>query len=332
MINGKRIASIVQARQGSSRLPGKALLDIGGRPALQRVIERLRAAKTLDDIIIATTTNSKDDCIAQLCEKLGCNYSRGSEEDVLSRVLEAARQFNIDVIVEITADCVLIDPSHVNALVEMYIVNNAIHDALGADVVTKPYDMVSNIIERTFPRGYDIRVFSTETLERVNREVDNPIDRSHVSPWMYLNPKGKQNYTCLNWTAPPGQNRPDIEVTLDTPEDRELLNWIFAAGEECKSDLSCQDVINLLDTFNPDCYLRVQKVARKNYFAELQQCYDNMPKGGLVESNTAVLHKDTVVPRTMMDKLSEAVNAISGGAKKENEPKKRGPKPGRKKR
>jgi len=253
------IAAIIQARMTSTRLPGKALIDICGKPALQRVIERVRASN-VDDVIVATTTNETDDPIISLCEKLGCNYFRGSEEDVLSRVFEAARKFDVDIIVEITADCPLIDWNHINALLEMH----------GNGTVA---DITSNIIKRTFPRGYDIRIFNREVLERVNKEVDNLIDRQHVSTWTYLNPKGKQNYKVQNWEAPPNQYRPDIEVTLDTPEDLELIRWIYGfESQGYNLELTCEQVINLIDTY-PMMYNKVSKIKRKDYFEELEAAY-----------------------------------------------------------
>ena len=254
-----KIAAIIQARMSSSRLPGKVLMDLAGKPALRRMIERLRESNQLDDIIVATTINKTDDPTVELCEKLNCNYFRGSEDDVLDRVLKTAQNFNVDVIVETTGDCPLIDYNHINHLVKLFKDNE--------------YDHVSNIIDRTFPRGYDIRVFSTESLERTNKEVDNDIDRQHVSTWQYLNPKGKQNYKCLNWSAPIGQNRSDIEVTLDTPEDYKLINILFAMGQDYKLDLTCQDVINLIDTY-PSIYQQVKKIERKDYFQELKEAYE----------------------------------------------------------
>lgn len=258
MINDKKICAIVQARQSSSRLPGKALIDICGKPALQRVIERLREAKLLDDVIVATTENEADDVIIELCEKLGCSYFRGSENDVLDRVLNAARQFNVDVIVEITADCPLIDWNHVNTLITMH--------------TNCDYDMTTNVLKRTFPRGYDIRIFDTSALERVNNEVDNLIDRQHVSTWMYLNPKGSQGYDVQNWPAPQWQNRPDIEVTLDTPEDLELIRWLYEYGKEYRMDMTCEQVINAIDAY-PHIYSKVKKIARKDYYEELKEAY-----------------------------------------------------------
>jgi len=261
-----KVSAIIQARQTSSRLPGKALIDICGKPALQRVIERLRASKTLDDVIVACTTNPADDVIVELCEKLGCNYFRGSEEDVLDRVLNAARKYNIDVIVEVTADCPLIDWEHID-----YLVDDHLHIQC---------DITSNIIERSFPRGYDIRIFNKDTLERINNEVDNPIDRQHVSTWCYLNPKGKLNYTYSNIIALPEENRPDLDITLDTPEDLELIRWLYGfESQGYNMVLTCQEVINLIDTY-PGEYAKVSKIVRKDYFQELEEWYSTHKNEG----------------------------------------------------
>jgi spore coat polysaccharide biosynthesis protein SpsF len=272
-----KIGAIIQAREGSTRLPGKALIDICGKPALQRVIERVKAAKMIDTVIVATTTNARDDVIVELCERIRCDYFRGSEEDVLSRVLGAMRQYDLDVNVEITADCPLIDPAHADHLIGLFLQGG--------------YDYVSNVLERTFPRGYDTQVFSREALERVNKEVDNPVDRQHVSSWMYLNPKGRLNYKRLNWPAPPGQNRPDIEVTLDTPEDLELLRFIFGfEAQGYNINLTCANVINLLDTY-PYVLEKVKKIERKSYFDELAEVYafrDELEKEVLQGTSTTI--------------------------------------------
>ncbi len=273
-----KIAGIIQARMTSSRLPGKVLMDIAGKPALQHVIERVRSAKLIDDVIVATTTNKEDDAIVSLCESIGCNYFRGSEEDVLSRVLESAYAFNIGTIIEITADCPLIDYNHIDYLVEKHFLNDA--------------DMTTNILERTFPREYDIRIFDTKTLERVNKEVDNPIDRQHVSTWMYLNPKSKQNYKVQNWVAPNGQYRSDIEVTLDTKEDLELIRWIYGFEKQGYNvELTCQNVINLIDTY-PSEYEKVKKIQRKDYFQELKEAYKQPPKAEGANGNEEIQYID----------------------------------------
>jgi len=255
-----RTVAIIQARMTSTRLPGKVLLDICGKPDLQRVIERVRASKKLDDIVIATTVNAADDPIIELCDKLNCHYYRGSEEDVLSRVVEAAKAFKADAIVELTADCPLIYAGHIDALLDIY--------------NTGKYDFVSNVEERTYPRGFDIRICSTETLERINCEVDNPIDRQHVLTWTYLNPKGKLGYSRFNQVAPRNEHRPDIEVTLDTPDDLELLRFIYSfESDGYNLELAPEQIIAIIDAY-PMMYKNVAKIKRKDYITELLCYYD----------------------------------------------------------
>ena len=250
--------AIIQARMGSNRLPNKVMLDLIGKPVLQHVIERTMASR-VDKVIVATTTNIEDNAIAEFCKSKGYAFYRGSENNVLRRVLDTAKLFKLDIIVEITADCPLIDWNHIDHLLSMHEYSNK--------------DITGNIIGgRTFPRGYDIRIFNTKILERINKEVDNDIDRQHVSTWAYLNPKGKLKYTHQNWMAPFDQRRSDIEVTLDTPEDYELIKWLFEVSKEYRLELNCSDVVYLLSIY-PENYNKVKDIKRKDYFEELANCY-----------------------------------------------------------
>lgn len=251
-------AVIIQARMTSTRLPGKVLMNLAGKSALERVIERCMESN-VDDVIVATTTNETDNPIQDLCIKLKCNYFRGSEDDVLNRVLSCAKAHDVNTIVEITADCPLIDYEHINFLLELHGEGTAV-------------DMTTNIKSRTFPRGYDIRIFNTSVLEKVNRQVDNPVDRQHVSTWMYLNPEGAKDYLVLNWAATGKEKRPDLDITLDTPEDYELIDALFNIGKEYRLELSCEEVINIIDTY-PYLYKKVKKVQRKDYLSELNEYY-----------------------------------------------------------
>lgn len=305
-----KVGAIIQARMTSSRLPGKVLMPLFGKPALERMIERVKLAKLLDEIIIATTVNETDDPIVQLCEKLDVSYYRGSEEDVLSRVLEAAKEFKLDTIVELTGDCPLIDPEHIDTLVMMHSKNDA--------------SITSNALERSFSRGYDIRVFNTATLDRVNQEVDNPVDRQHVSTWMYLNPKGKLGYKAVNWTAPKELNRPDIEVTLDTPEDYELLNWVFSmSGQGYNLDLTCKNVIGLIDQY-PYKYKKVKTIVRKDYFKELEEAYHELNKIPFCEEEIEekTIKKPLNIVNELFVKRSKSKNAKTG-AKRGRKPRKK---------
>jgi len=143
----KRIIATIEARMTSSRLPGKVLMDFCGKPSLQHIVERLRKSQCVSDVVVATTVNDEDDPIIELCRTIGCKYYRGSELDVLDRVLKTAQSVGGDIIVEITGDCPLVDFRHVDFLVSTLIDGN--------------YDYASNTIIRSFPDGIDVQVFYT---------------------------------------------------------------------------------------------------------------------------------------------------------------------------
>ncbi|MEX2451905.1 MAG: glycosyltransferase family protein [Rhodospirillales bacterium] len=205
-------AITIQARMGSTRLPGKVLKDAVGKPLLDLMIERLKRVPGADKIIVATTAKPADDPIVELAERAGVNFYRGSENDVLARVLEAARTHGVNVIVETTGDCPLIDPGVIQNIIDTY-------RATGADYV-------SNVIERSYPIGMDTQVFATDILADVAERTDDPQDREHVSLFIYHHP---EIYRLKNVLAPPSLTAPDWRLTLDTPEDYEMISKVFEA-------------------------------------------------------------------------------------------------------
>lgn len=229
MYQNQTIVATIEARMTSSRLPGKVLMELSGIPALQHIIERLRRSRYIDDVVVATTVNAADDPIVSLCERLKCHYYRGSEEDVLQRVLDAAKAFNGDIIVEITGDCPLIDWRHADYLIEQLFERNC--------------DYVSNTVERSFPRGYDTQVFPTAVLEKVNQITCDPTDHEHVSLYIYRHP---DMFKIWNWHAPAELDHPEFEPTLDTPEDYDFLSAIFQSLYEEDHGFSCEAVVGLL--------------------------------------------------------------------------------------
>jgi spore coat polysaccharide biosynthesis protein SpsF len=261
MINNKTIKAIIPARMTSNRLPGKVLRNLNGKPTLLRMTERVKAAKLLDGIVIATTTNPQDDCIVDFCKNNNLECFRGSENNVLERIIGAAKATNTDIVVEMTSDCPLIFWGHIDYLIDLHMKSYPV------------YDMTTNIETRSFPRGYDLRIVNIEALERSYKEIDNQPDFEHALTWIYLNPKGKQNYKVQNWEAPPSQHRVDLEFTLDTESDLEFLSWIFSfESQGYNMELNPDQVINLIDTY-PHMYQKVSKVQRKDYFEELEQAY-----------------------------------------------------------
>lgn len=208
-----RTVAIIQARMSSSRLPGKVLLDLGGKPMLMRVIERTRRAETIDEVAIATTTDPADDPIEAFCRQHGYPVYRGSQFDVLDRFYQAARQFRADVVVRITADCPVIDPDVIDHTVEAF-------HAAGADFAA---NRLPPPWKRTYPIGLDTEVCSFAGLERAWKEAELPFEREHVMPYFY-DTEGRFKIVVVD-------NNPDygtLRWTVDTAEDLTLLREIFA--------------------------------------------------------------------------------------------------------
>lgn len=221
-----RVVAIIQARMGSTRLPGKVLKDLGGRSALARVVTRTRRAALLDDVVVATSIRESDDIITDECERLGVAVFRGDEADVLDRYYRAAQKFSAEAIVRITADCPLIDPELIDDTVR------AFHEARA--------DYVTNSLVITYPRGLDVEVFTPEALDRCWRSAVKSHQRAHVTPYLYENPgrfkivslKADRDYSKYRWT-------------LDTSEDLEMIRSIYMHFGE-RGDVAWREVLSLM--------------------------------------------------------------------------------------
>lgn len=217
-MSGKTVA-IIQARMTSSRLPGKVLADLGGRPLIERMIARVRRARTIDSLWVATTERNTDDPLAALCGRLGVSIHRGDEHDVLSRFLGAARRAEADTLIRLTADCPMSDPALIDEVVSVF--------AQGG------FDYVSNVLVRTYPDGLDVEVFSRAALEEAALSATHPFHREHVTPWLQ---------TGFRADLPTGRYRlrhvvNDVDLgvmrwTVDQAEDLELIRSLFAALPE----------------------------------------------------------------------------------------------------
>lgn len=205
-----KIVAIIQARLGSTRLPGKVLKDIGGRTMLARVVRRVRRAATLDDVIVATTTEPADSAVVEECARLGVHCFRGSELDVLDRYCQAAKQLNADAVVRITSDCPLIDPGVIDSVVAVF--------------RNETPDYASNVIERTYPRGLDTEVVSMDALARAWQEARHHYERVHVTPYFYRNP---ELFRMRSVVA--DRNHSGFRWTVDTAEDLAFICSIYEA-------------------------------------------------------------------------------------------------------
>jgi spore coat polysaccharide biosynthesis protein SpsF len=237
-----KVVAIIQARMASTRLPGKVLLDIGGRTMLERVIMRTRFASLVHEVAVATTTAAGDDQLATACEALDAPAVRGSEDDVLDRYRQAAAHFDADAIVRITSDCPLIDPSLIDQVVAAFLAERP--------------DYASNILHRSYPRGLDTEVVSRTALERAWHEAAGPQYRAHVTPYVYLHPKefklvsvsGRDDFSDHRWTV-------DTQIDLDVVRD------IYAAAGN-RDDLSWTETLALVQA-RPDSLTRNRDVRQK---------------------------------------------------------------------
>jgi spore coat polysaccharide biosynthesis protein SpsF len=223
--------AIIQARMTSSRLPGKIMRPILGKPALQLLVERLSRARAVDNIVVATTANATDDVVEDLADRLRIGCFRGSEDDVLARVLGAAQAHNVDLIVEITGDCPLIDPEVIDLVVD------AFHDH-------PPVDYASNVLRRTYPRGLDTQVFPTGVLEEVARLTDDPVDHEHVSLYIYEHP---ERFRLRNVESGLPERYWPLRMTLDTAEDMALIQAVYEELYPCNPAFRIGDILALLD-------------------------------------------------------------------------------------
>ena len=232
-LNNEKVVVIIQARMGSTRLPGKVLLDLGGKPMLARVVSRCRQATMVDQVVIATSDDPSDDAIENYCLAQGYPCFRGSLHDVLDRYYQAARQFEASIIVRITADCPLIDPA---------VIDQVVSALIGGEQESK-LDFVANRLpppwKRSYPIGLDVEVCTFSALERAWKEAKEAHQREHVMPYLYEQ-EGRFQVLVLNHIPDYG----DLRWTVDTPEDLALIRQIYSRFDG-GDGFSWMDVIEL---------------------------------------------------------------------------------------
>jgi spore coat polysaccharide biosynthesis protein SpsF len=223
-----KIIAIVQARMGSTRLPGKVLMDLGGDTVLSRVVRRLRRARLVNEIVVATTTGPNDDAIVLETQRLAVPNFRGSEDDVLDRYYHASQEAGAAAVVRITSDCPLIDPELVDETIKLFLDERA--------------DYASNVLHRKFPRGLDTEVFTMAALGQAWRDASEPHQREHVTPYLYEHPEmfrlvsehGQADYSSYRWT-------------LDTKADLCLLRAIYTRFDN-QDTFRWREVVALMES------------------------------------------------------------------------------------
>lgn len=223
-----KAAIIVQARMTSTRLPGKVLLEVLGKPLLEFQTERLARCRRAAEVVIATTVNASDEPIVAFCRARGLRCFRGPEDDVLTRYQGAAAACGADIVVRATSDCPLIDPEVVDAVI-------------GKLVSGPGLDYVSNILERSYPRGLDCEAFPAAVLEAAYREAAPGPEREHVTPFIYGHP---DRFRLGNVRHPIDLSR--HRWTVDTPEDFRLIRNLLEAVYPVEPDFRLADCLRAL--------------------------------------------------------------------------------------
>ena len=219
--------AIVQARMGSTRLPGKVLADLCGAPLLQRQLERVHRATSLDRVVVATSTNETDLPIAELCESLDVPCFRGDLNNVLARFLGAISEFNPEVVVRITADCPLISPS---------VIDSIVHSFFESDC-----DYLSNTLDPTFPDGVDVEVVRVRALRALARLDTDIHEREHVTLGIYRRP---EQFVVRNFTGNPDLS--NLRWTVDSPEDLEFVRWVYTKLFYTNPKFDLAEILELL--------------------------------------------------------------------------------------
>jgi spore coat polysaccharide biosynthesis protein SpsF (cytidylyltransferase family) len=246
-----KIIAIIQARLGSTRLPGKVLLDLEGRTVLEHVVRRVKSSKHVDDVIVATTINMDDLEIVKLCTNLGIRVYCGSEDDVLDRYYQTARRFKADHIVRITSDCPLIDPVVIDEVIKLHFLDEA--------------DYSTNTIKETYPDGEDVEVFTFEALKQTWKNANLASEREHVTPYLRKNPafkiaslESKKDLSNKRWT-------------LDNPEDYEFIKLIYKNLYNKNQLFGMEEILKFIDR-NPEVEMINKSITRnEGYLKSLKE-------------------------------------------------------------
>ena len=232
-LSGKSMSmvdAIFQARMGSTRLPGKVIALIIGKPLISHIVERVRASKYVKRIILATTKSKDDDELADFAQRMGIMCFRGDDNDVLARFYGAATEFDSKFILRVCCDNPLTDPRIIDELAQKCLEENA--------------DYVSTSIERTFPLGMDLEVFTFGALRDAFQSAKLGYEREHVTPYIYQHPE----LFAIRFIEAQGKpRRPDLRLTVDSEEDLRFMKEIFKRLYNNGNIFSIEKVIDLLD-------------------------------------------------------------------------------------
>ncbi len=233
-----KLVTIIQARMGSSRLPGKVLMPVLDEPILGHIVSRLSTVGRVDTIVVATSDQDIDDPIAEHCSAKGISCFRGSENDVLDRFYQAATAVGADTVIRITGDCPLVDPALVSRLIDYYATNGFDYCgiATGAGVAKGDF-------QGRFPDGLDAEIFKMEVLQAAWHEARGQLFREHVTPFIWKQPERFN----LGTLKSPDRDYSNLRWTVDNREDYEVIRWVYEELYPVKPNFNMQDVLSLFE-------------------------------------------------------------------------------------
>ena len=226
----RRIVASIQARMNSSRLPGKVMKMVVDKPLLQHQIERVKRSKLLDGIVIATSQAKDNDVIEKLGRKLNVDVFRGSEDDVLGRLVGAIKSFNIDVHVELHGDCPFTDPEIIDEFIRFFLEHE--------------YDYISNDLKTTYPPGLEVAVYDAEKLVEAESQIGDALIREHGSLCIKNHP---DKYKLYNINAPAKLHYPDVYIELDTEEDFMVTKTLYETFYPVDPEFTSLDIIRFMN-------------------------------------------------------------------------------------
>lgn len=226
----KKIDISIRARMGSSRLPGKVLKSINGKSLLEIMVERVRKSVYFNDLIVATTSDARDDVIVELCKKMNIGCYRGPEEDVLKRVYLAHEELSSDIVVSICGDCPLIDSEIIDHVILSYLAN-------------EPCDYATNLYPKRYPKGMELEVFPFKMLKLAEQKGSAQEERECIT-WFFRSRPDKFKHIYV--TASPNLYFPDLELLLDEEDDFRLIKTIIEQLYPKNNNFSCKDIIDFI--------------------------------------------------------------------------------------
>ncbi len=246
-----KIVTVIQARCGSTRLPGKVLLPICGKPLLLRMVQRVQASKLAGTVVVATTQEAKDDPIEDLCKAYDLAFFRGHSTDLLDRHYQVGKSFKADVVLKIPSDCPLIDPKIIDKTIQFFL------DHQGE------YDFVSNLHPATYPDGNDVEIMTMEALEQAWKEAEKPLEREHTTPYFWENPS---LFRLANVPWETGLNYAmSHRWTIDYPEDYDFINKVYAELFPINPTFALENILDLLES-HPEIHALNSRYAGVNWY------------------------------------------------------------------